>query len=649
MELRTIVKPGEYRSDIDVLRCSAVLAILLYHFQVKPFTGGFVGVDIFFVISGYLITGIILKESSKGVFDFLNFYGRRSRRLVPALLATVCLSFLAGYFIFFPEDFARESRATVFTLLGASNFLFWMESGYFDVDSLRKPLLHTWSLSVEFQYYAVWPPFIWFLAKAKRTATIVAALAVAALMSFVACVYIQHIDAAASFFLTPFRIWEFDAGALVFLLERRRLRNELTLEVLYFAGLILNVCCVVGYDRDMLFPGWTALPPVIGTALMIYAAPGARGSVFLDRWPVRYIGKISYSLYLVHWPILVFALYLFGPNLRPLQTAALIGLAFVMAVVLFELVESPFRGTKKIKGVSLFAFKAWCAGLIACVMAPAAYGWASNGLWAWRLSDSDVIKKINATDLEAAKAYTWVNYDRFEQADDFKTTNRRVLIVGDSQSADILNMFVEAGLDKKAEIITRRVSYDCGLPYLPEGEREQFWARYNPITIKAPGKTEQCKLYMDRLMSSPALANADVVIVVFLWEDFVRPFLSESLDAISKRARNRIWIVGSKKLSASSAQMVNNVGAIDKAERYAADSIPPDTKNLNRFLREIYGSRFVDILSAVCPNTHRCLILTDDYEPVFWDPAHFTKKGAEFIWKQGASQLFEFLDHEEGH
>jgi peptidoglycan/LPS O-acetylase OafA/YrhL len=643
MSCRAIDEKVDYRSDIDVLRCIAILAVLLYHFRVKPINGGFVGVDIFFVISGYLITGILFKASSKGVLSFSSFYSRRARRLVPALLATTLLSFVASYFVFFPEDFARQSRGTIATLLGASNVLFWMESGYFDVSSMLKPLLHSWSLSVEFQFYAFWPLLIWFIAKAKREWVTIAALTTTAAVSFLACLYILSMDSPAGFFLMPFRVWEFAIGGLVFFLERRRLQNGQVLEALYLVGLVANIACLVAYSKDTPFPGWTALPPVLATALMIYAGPRARAAAFLNRWQTRFIGQISYSLYLVHWPILVFGLYLFGPNLRPLQTLALIGLTFLVAILMFRLVESPLR-SHRAGSISPLAFNAACIAVIACLIVPAAYGWTSKGLWAWRLPQAAVINALNAYDVESAKAYVWEHYDEFQRPDDFRTNKLRMLIVGDSQSADILNMLVEAGVDNKIEIITRKVHYECGLPYLDKGERDEFWSGHNPMTMNSPNLTEACNLVMDRLVSSPAIKNADVVLVGFLWQEFARPYLKRSLDAVAKTARGQLWVAGSKTFSASSARMVNDLAQINGIEHYAAGLIPRETQDINQFLKETYGSRFIDMLSSICPSKQSCHVLTDEYKPVLWDSRHFTKEGAIFVWKQGGRELFSFLE-----
>jgi len=151
------VPVGQRRLDLDVLRCVAVVSVLLYHFDVSPVSGGFVGVDIFFVISGYLITGLIVDHLSKGQFSLGSFLLRRLRRLVPALLTTAAITYLVGMSLFFAQDFGRLGLSTLSTVFGVSNIFFWMESGYFDIDSFRKPLLHTWSLSVEMQFYLIWP------------------------------------------------------------------------------------------------------------------------------------------------------------------------------------------------------------------------------------------------------------------------------------------------------------------------------------------------------------------------------------------------------------------------------------------------------------------------------------------------------------
>ena len=617
------------------------MAVILYHFRVTPFSGGFIGVDIFFVISGYLITGILFKESINGVFSLYTFYSRRARRLLPALIATVLLAFITGYFILFPEDLARQSRETIAALLGASNILFWTESGYFDSDALLKPLLHTWSLSVEFQFYAFWPFLIGFLAKTKRVAWVV--LAIAALASLLACVHVLFVDAAAGFFLTPFRIWEFAIGGLVFFIERRRLQNRLLLDALYLIGFGLNVACMVAYNKDTLFPGWAAIPPVFATALMIYAGPGARLAALFTHWPTRFTGQISYSLYLVHWPILVFSSYLLGSDITPDQTLSLIGMTFIIAVAMFSLVESPFRNARSI---SPLAFNLASAGALACLMVPAVYGWMDNGLWAWQLVGSDVVKAINTYDLNAARDYVWSRYEKFEQPQNFQTTKPHVLLIGDSQSADLLNMFVEAGLNEKVEIITRKVFYECGLPYLPEGEREKFLSDNNPISKKSPAMIDYCNSAMNQLIASEALKNADVVLVAFLWQDFAKSFIKKSLGYISAQTKGKMWIVGSKTFSVSSARMVNDLGTLAGIGHHAASSIPQTTKNLNQFLEETYAPRFLNMLDPICPARDYCLVVTQELKPIFWDSTHFTKEGAVFIWNRGANHLFDFLDKE---
>ncbi len=227
---------GGYRPDIDGLRAIAVLAVIFYHFKVGVCSGGFVGVDIFFVISGYLITKGILSKQRDGKFDFADFYFRRVRRLIPALFVTITASYAVAFAIFSPADFKSLSGSTVYALTGLSNIFFWLESGYFDTASSMKPLLHTWSLSVEIQFYILWPLML--LLVTRFTKHHIAATLILIIVGGVAAVAYLNIDASGAFYLTPFRMHEFLFGALVVLLERFKLRKGIA-DAAYLIGLVL--------------------------------------------------------------------------------------------------------------------------------------------------------------------------------------------------------------------------------------------------------------------------------------------------------------------------------------------------------------------------------------------------------------------------
>lgn len=628
-----------YRADIDALRCIAVLGVVFYHFKIGPFQGGFVGVDVFFVISGYLITGILLTGFRAGDLTLTDFYVRRFRRLMPALGATIIVSLLAAYFVFFPEDLARHGFAAIGSLLGASNLLFWHESGYFDVSSIRKPLLHTWSLSVEFQFYAVWPFLVLLLAKVRDLISVITLIALS-LVSFVLAEIVLRADSAAAFFIMPSRMWEFAVGGLLVFVERPRSNHPQIFNGIYIAGFLIVVATFVGYRPTTTFPGFTALPPVVGTAAMIYSGPRAPIARVISASPVRFIGKISYSLYLVHWPAFVFAIYFVG-DLSKAATAALLLATLLCTILLHRLVEEPLRRTPR-RPLHSYQFRIAFTVSASIVIAVGSYAYTSGGLFAFRASDDTVIRALNAYDVASAKTRVWQRYAEFEQRVDFTTSKRRVLLVGDSQSADLLNMWIDAGVDNEVEVITNRVYYECGVPFLPESMRFSFWSRENPLTMKAPALIELCNAQMARLISLPALRTADVVVVAFLWKEFARPHVATALATLQAEARGRMLIVGNKAFVDSSVRIINDAGKIAGIERVAAERLHPETRSMNALLRELYPQDFVDLLPAIC-ESDGCRILTNELRPVYWDSTHWTKEGAAYIWQRAGRKTFSFL------
>jgi peptidoglycan/LPS O-acetylase OafA/YrhL len=545
--------------------------------------------------------------------------------------------------VFFPEDFARNAKATIFAVLGGSNFVFWRESGYFDVDSLRKPLLHTWSLSVEFQFYAFWPLLIWFIARSLRQGAAAVWLAIIALVSFGGSLFLLSSDAAAAFFLMPTRVWEFAIGGLIVFLEAWRPQRQSFIEIAYIVGLAAVLCCVFGYDKNTLFPGWAAMPPVIGTAMMVYAGASARSYALIDRSWTRFVGRISYSLYLVHWPVLVFALYLSSSGMLSIEVKfSLITLTFSLAALSYYFVETPFR-KPEIWFYRKFGLRPACAAVLICFVMPAAYAWSSKGLWAFRISNEKIIRDLNAYDVEAAKNHVWSNYDRFERSSDFQTEKRHVLLIGDSQSADILNMWVDAGVDRDIELIAKRVYFECGVPYLPASLRDTFWLQLNPLTMTSPQAINSCKTQMDQVITLPALKSADVVVVAFLLKEFAKDYFVVALEAIKEQSRGEMWVVGNKAFSESTIKIVNDFGRLGNVERYAATLLGPETRIMNPLLRKNYGNRFVDVMSAICTDDETCDVLTTEMKPIYWDSTHWTPEGSMYVWRRAGKHMFPFL------
>jgi peptidoglycan/LPS O-acetylase OafA/YrhL len=332
--------PVAYRPDIDGLRAIAVLAVVLFHAQVPFLSGGFVGVDVFFVISGYLITAILLRDTS-----IVRFYQRRARRILPALYALIVLVLLAGLAILLPHDLTALGKSAAATLVFGSNVWFWRQAGYFAIETELWPLLHTWSLGVEEQFYIAFPVVVRLAHRLPRRwlAALFTALAVVSLAS--AVILMGHLKPVMAFYLAPMRAWELLVGSILAtgVVPRPATRAGRTLAAA--AGLVAVLGAIVLYSPATPFPGWSALLPVLGTALVIWAGMDARHGLtpLLGSAPMRGIGLISYSLYLWHWPVLAFARYVSVDPLSSWDIAAAVALAFGLAVLSWRFVERPFR------------------------------------------------------------------------------------------------------------------------------------------------------------------------------------------------------------------------------------------------------------------------------------------------------------------
>lgn len=343
-----------YRADIDGLRALAVVPVVLYHFHVAPFGGGFVGVDVFFVISGFLITALIHAEMQTGEYTLIGFYERRARRILPALFAMMLAASAAGLWFLFPDDLVRFGKSAAATSVFVSNFDFWQQSGYFDASAQTKPLLHTWSLAVEEQFYLLFPLLLVLFRKAGRRSLLLLTGGLV-LASFAFSVWAVRSHPSLAFYLAPARIWELMLGATLALAGLPRPSRWLA-EALSLLGLALLGIAVFGFSADTPIPGENALAPCLGAALLLYAnAGGDTAAAQVLSWrPVVFIGLISYSLYLWHWPVFVFAHYLSLSPLGAFEIALAIALSILLAVVSWRFIEQPFRDRRRFSRRAVF-------------------------------------------------------------------------------------------------------------------------------------------------------------------------------------------------------------------------------------------------------------------------------------------------------
>ncbi|MGJ8639119.1 MAG: acyltransferase family protein [Opitutaceae bacterium] len=345
------MKPTEYRADIDGMRAIAVIPVVLFHLN-AGLSGGFVGVDVFFVISGYLITRILMRDigSDKTATQIiLNFYERRARRILPAFFAVLAITTFFVSKWYFPEGFIAYAKSLIASNLFYSNFQFWSEISYFHPDSDTKPLLHTWSLSVEEQFY-VFFPLLLVLMRGFKASILKVVIVLATIASFAASMYTSWHHGSVSFFWSPIRAWELLFGSIlainILTVQSKKWLNDL----LGMVGLSMIIVAYFTINQQTPFPGVAALLPTLGTALVIFSGAGSQTKVskLLSWSPLTFIGKISYSLYLWHWPLItIYKHYTIFP-ITVTEKLGLLITSIILAVLSWRFVEQPFRNKHRI-------------------------------------------------------------------------------------------------------------------------------------------------------------------------------------------------------------------------------------------------------------------------------------------------------------
>ncbi|WP_299199317.1 acyltransferase family protein [uncultured Amphritea sp.] len=432
-----------YRPDVDGLRALAVIPVVLFHAGLTVFSGGFVGVDVFFVISGYVITRSLLKNLEEGGFSISDFYYRRIRRIFPALFFSFFLTWIAAWWFLLPPFFEKFSASMASSALFVSNIYFWKTISYFNAQSDLMPLLHTWSLSVEEQYYIFMPIAMWVIFKYIHRYWNLCLWPII-IISFILSCYLIDKAPSANFYLLPTRAWELLLGAIVAVNPRLVVERKWGKNLLGSLGLILIVGTVFLYEKTMPFPGYGALAPCLGAVFIIVAGRGvaSEGSFpfayrLLSYKPVVFFGLISYSLYLVHWPVIVFMKY---DRLVPLNYTDMLMVVIasvLLAMFSWRFIEQPFRSTK-IKNKTVVFMPA--SLLIVISVGFGYWGFTNGGFderypdFSSRASFEDVSKSKRNCFLMDAKNYQHWDADKckLSEGDD---KNENVLLWGDSFAA----------------------------------------------------------------------------------------------------------------------------------------------------------------------------------------------------------------------
>lgn len=578
-----------YRADIDGLRAVSVLVILLFHVGFTELSGGFVGVDVFFVISGYLITRNIIKRREAGSFKFSDFYVSRVRRLWPALAVTLAATLAASFFVLSPEHLAQLGRSTAAALVSISNVLFWVEVGYFDLDAHMKPLLHTWSLGVEEQFYLFWPAISVFFLKPLGRWLRVALLFIIVLGGAAAAELYLRVDPSGAFYLTPFRIGEFALGGLVWV-------SRITLprwfaEIACAVGYALIAYSVFAFDHTTPFPGLNALIPCLGGALLISGGQSSVLGGLLRFGPAVWIGKISYSLYLVHWPIVVLAAYTGGTDWSFLEKLGLALLSIIAATLLHEIVETPFRKPAPKGRFGSRAFAATAISAAICVTTVSAAAWTSNG-WPSRLA---------GTLAEAAIPLATEKAQHFElskksRAEPFPSeAGAQGLIIGDSHGAGLLNALTMANTN--VHFRHKNLRLFCAIR-----PGEQVFPPENKF--RTAQDAQQCTQQNAEIFADQDLEHSDIIIFASAWLNFDEDGFRQTIHSIRERSNAKIFVVGPRYFFTDPGQILATAQtASDANESFSTFAKMQDDQvdtNKLRSVAESVEATFIDPRPLLC-------------------------------------------------
>jgi len=628
----------KYRRDIDGLRAISVALVVIYHAFPAALPGGFVGVDVFFVISGFLIGSIIVTEMEQGGFSYARFLLKRVRRIMPALVVVLAATLAMGYLLLVPEDFVAAGRSVVAGSLFVANLLFWSESGYFDVAAESKPLLHLWSLAIEEQFYLVWPVLLWFAW--RRDGARSRSLWIVALASLALCLVWTARDPSGAFYGPLTRFWELAAGTLLGLWLRKRPlpAASRTAAVACAVGLSLIIGPALLYASGQPYPGWRAMLPVAGTLLFLASAHRARWAVpVLSNRLMVGLGHISYPLYLWHWPVLLFAKQfrlvesgVFALNSRKAWLA--LALCVVLSCLTYWFVELPSRRAQRWR--SLWpVLTAW-----ALVTA------AGLGAWLWmgsKVEGLETTKAAYMSQLQRRQGTCFVETSKSQfdpQCLAKGATHPSVFLVGDSYAAGFSRVLRE----KYGAGVSEYTASSCPLNFDYDG---------------APAREQACREINDERRAIMLKQPFDVIFIASWWLQNDNPTqienLRQTVAEILARTQSRIVLLGPSPVFYSAVPDIDRRLVPIKRDDAAGVPVLHDYREARRRFDTLFGGnprvQLVDPFAVWCravdptpqaPET-RCR-MRDEADLLFIDNSHLSLRATRVIMER--SHIDRFIE-----
>ena len=617
---------AKYRPDIDGLRAVAVLPVVFFHLNIGLFSGGFVGVDVFFVISGYLITSLISAEMSEGSYSVTNFYVRRARRIFPALFFMCAVATIFVLLFGLPSDAKELGGSLVAATLFVSNVYFYATADYFAAAAESQVLLHTWSLAVEEQFYIFFPLILFLVRKhlARREKQILTGLLV---LSLAISAWLVRTNQPGAFYLLHSRAWELLLGAVLATGAVPVVRSRALAGALGLLGLALIAASVLLYEKGMRFPGLAAVPPCIGAALLIHTGKDATllASRLLSLGWVRFIGLISYSLYLWHWPVGVISRnlafwYGWDPDLKPHKLAVLV-LSFALAALSWRFVERPFRQRPYRLGS---AATLWTSAATMAALAVAAAFVYPLSLRFWQLPD-DARKTLAVLDsayLGSMRSRACLlrtetePFSGFDQASclDLSETKANWLLIGDSHAADLWGALARAN---------------------PEVNLLQATATGCKPVIDSTGD-RQCTDLMNFLFADFIPKHRlDVILLSARWSSSELGNLRKTAKLLRSYAE-RVVVLGPRVEYKQDLPWIVTAGIVQRdpaiADRLRLSKQRQTDRLFARHLRQD-GIGYVSLYQAICPKG-RCRVTDQNGLPLAFDYGHLTASGSAFVAQQ---------------
>ncbi|HCJ48436.1 MAG TPA: acyltransferase [Microbacterium sp.] len=632
---------AKYLPHVDGIRALAVLPVVLFHLGAQWIPGGFVGVDTFFVISGYLITGILWREMDPEPgdtrrFSIWVFYQRRALRILPALVIVLAATVVMSALVQTPGAQASLGMQVLAATLFVSNFYFWQNEDYFAADPSSLPLLHTWSLAVEEQFYLIFPLLLLVVARWMKKRVLVVLTAVIAL-SLLASIFVTSTEPGTAFYLLPTRAWELGAGALLAVWQMRR-RGTASNPWIASAGLALVIASVFLIDKSMPFPGTVAIAPVLGAVLLIGWARATWVGRVLELKPLLYVGKISYSLYLWHWPVIVFWRTVTGNALDPIEMAGLFAASFLLAAASTAFVERPFR-TKQVRALSP---RRVLIPATAVILLCATVG----GVWT-RYHFTPIPIPAAAQEIAATAEYSEsASYrEQFRRGTCFFSgketgafgtydkdvcatpdpTALNVLVIGDSHGAMWWRAFDLAYPD--AHVMQATASGCFGLA--------------------AGGGEAECLELRDWVWNEliPS-GEVDAVVLAGRWQPDSLPAVERSIETLASEGIRTVVMGptveydGDLPVLLSRSVQFNTEFDFGSLRIHQRDAVNAQA----RVVADTAGAdAYIDVIDALCGTSPECVLQAPDGTPMQFDYGHLTLPGTEWVIDEVRDQLDPYL------